>query len=174
MQRYKKKRLILICILFSIVKLTFAEKLNNLIEFFSFSCSHCVSAEQTLQQVLAKTHAKYIPVVYIQGEDQAGTALVYYACIKKGIGWQFRKAYFEAVISGMPAYTPETLVAVLKQITSNPSEILKYATTPEIQEKLVLDRKLIEKFHVTVTPTWVINMQYTLDGETALLPFLKE
>jgi thiol:disulfide interchange protein DsbA len=156
------------------ISFTNAEKLKQLVEFFSFTCSHCMSAEPLLQQVLIKTKAYYMPVVMVQTGDQVGTALVYYACIKSGIGWQFRGAYFKAISNGLPPYTPETLVYVLSQVSQNPNEIMKIAKSSEIQQKYALDQQLVQKYHITSTPTWIINNQYAVEGETALLAFLKD
>jgi protein-disulfide isomerase len=150
------------------------EKLNHLIEFFSFTCSHCIKAEPLLLQVLNKTQAQYMPVVMVQSGDQVGTAMVYYACIKLGCGWQFRNTYFKAVINGAQPYTTNTLVYVLGQVTDKPNDVLNYAKSPEIQQKYVLDQQLVEKYKVNSTPTWVINNQYKVEGEDAILGFMKE
>lgn len=152
----------------------YAEKLSHLIEFFSFTCSHCIKSEPLLVQVLNKTHAQYMPVVMVQSGEQVGTAMVYYACIKFGCGWQFRNAYFNAIVNGSQPYSSKILIDVLNQVTNKPNEVLNLAKSPEIQQKYVLDQKLVQQYKVNSTPTWVINNQYKIEGDDVISQFLKD
>ena len=94
--------------------------------------------------------------------------MVYYACIRKNLGWQFRNAYFQALQDGYPANDPRTVIQVLSQITNKPMDILSYSQSQDVVDKLNDDKVLIKKFNVTSTPTFVINGSIKLEGDNAL------
>ena len=150
-----------------------AQTITSIVEFFSFSCGHCLNAEPVLMEVLQKTNASYIPIIVPSDGDSVGTAMIYYASVKKGFGWQFRSAYWRALQNGAKPNSPDTAIAVLNQITNNPGEILAYAKSQDVQTKIALDVQMIKKYKVNSTPTFIINDQYQLDGEDALNSFLK-
>ena len=149
------------------------EPLTSVVEFFSFSCAHCYNAEPNLQQVLTKTNAQYTPVIVPSDGDSIGTAMIYYAAIRKGLGWQFRNTYWKAVATGAKPNAPETIVYVLNQITNNSADILSYAKSQDIQNKISMDMQLIKKYGINSTPTFLINNQYLVDGEDYLNVYLK-
>lgn len=154
-----------------IINFSFGEQLDSIIEFFSFTCMHCYVAEPHLLNVLKKTNAQFMPVFVPHNDNELPTALIYYAAIKAGIGWQFREGYFKAMKSGLPPYTVQTALTVLTSITNNPKQILDMSTKPEIINKINLDKKLIQQYNVSSTPTFIINNQYTLVGDSALSRF---
>ncbi len=155
-------------LLFTGITSCYAANVQKVIEFFSFTCSHCVAVEPKLQNLLIKTNAKYAPVVVPSNERDVPVAMVYYACIRKNLGWQFRNAYFQALQDGYPANDPRTVLQVLTQITNKPMDILSYSQSQDIIDKLNEDKLLIKKFNVSSTPTFVINGNIKLEGDNAL------
>ncbi len=158
----------LIVILFVGITSCYAANVQKVIEFFSFTCTHCMAVEPKLQNLLIKTNAKYAPVVVPFNEKEVPVAMVYYACIRKNLGWQFRNAYFQALQDGYPANDPRTVIQVLSQITNKPMDILSYSQSQDVVDKLNDDKVLIKKFNVTSTPTFVINGSIKLEGDNAL------
>ncbi len=95
------------------------------------------------------------------------TNIMYNIAVDAGIGQQFKSTYFSAVSTGMPAYSPATLNYVVSQISTplfekllkNPSE--KQA----IKQKLNYTNRLLAKYLVQTTPTFLINDTALVQGE---------
>lgn len=167
-------KLLSFTLLLCVYNISNAEQVINIVEFFSFGCSHCYQSENTVKQAINNTQAKYVPVVVIQSPEQIAVSSIYTACMLKGIGWQFRDAYFKAVfVDGYPDYSPTTAKHVLETIGANVTEILSIAQSKVVQDKMSFDIQLIQKYKVSSTPTFVINGTTVLEGDSALNGMLR-
>lgn len=146
---------------------SFAEPINNLVEFFSFTCSHCASANIKLEQYLKTHNIKFFDVNIDNNEQALPTTIMYYVAQDAGIGQQFKDKYFAAVANGMPAYTKETLNHVLASVkTPKLIQLLSSKVEQEhIKQKINYANSLIIKHQVQVTPSFLVNQVTLLEGE---------
>ena len=152
---------------------SYAEAVKTLVEFYSFTCKHCANVNSKLEQYIASHNVKYLDVNVDNSEMALPTNILSYIAIDAGVGSQFKNAYFAAVASGMPAYTPTTLNYVVSQIV-NP-KLTKLMDSRDEQEhvkqKLIYANSLLTTYHVQATPTFLINQAILLEGEDVIANF---
>lgn len=151
-----------------------AEKVDNLVEFLSFGCSHCYQAEPTVQKIVSTSSIRYVPIIVAQNPQQEAISGIYTACMLSGIGWQFRQAYFNAVfVEGYPDASPMTVKYVLSKLGVDPNKIIELAKNKVVTDKLQFDKQMIDRYRVSSTPTFVINGTTVLEGDSALNSLLQ-
>lgn len=156
-----------------IVQVSEAVKITTLVEFMSFSCPHCYQSEGVVKRILSTGDVKYVPIVMVQNVNQGAISSIYTACQLSGIGWQFRDAYFNAIfVEGYPGDSPLTVKYVLDKIGVDSSKILEIAKSQKVKDKLTFDMQMIQQYHISSTPTFVINGDSVLEGDTALNGFI--
>jgi protein-disulfide isomerase len=146
------------------------EEIKTLVEFYSFTCSHCASVNKKLETYIASHNIKYLDVNVDTRDEAVPTSLMYYIAIDAGVGSKFKSAYFSAIASGMPAYTSDTLKYVVNQI-QNPKLVTLLNDKTEqqkVSQKLQYANSLIAKYHIQVTPTFLINQSTLLEGEEVI------
>ncbi len=146
------------------------EEVKTLVEFYSFTCSHCASVNKKLESYIASQKIKYLDVNIDSSDAAMQTSLMYYIAIDAGVGSKFKSAYFNAIASGMPAYTPDTLKYVVNQIQSPKLLALlnDKAEQQRVTQKLQYANSLIAKYHIQATPTFLINQSTLLEGEEVI------
>ncbi len=145
-------------------------KIKTMVEFFSFTCSHCANVNSRLNQYVATHHIKFLDVNLDNSPEALNTTIMYYIAIDAGVGILFKNIYFKAIKSGLPAYSMITLDYVLEQLKSN--KILQLIHSNEerqqIKLKIKYTQQLINKYNIKVTPTFLINQTTILEGEEIL------
>jgi protein-disulfide isomerase len=144
-----------------------AEQVTNLIEFFSFTCSHCANVNQKVYSYVSKNNIQLTDISMDMSEEALSTTMMFYVAEDAGIGNKFKQAYFGAVSAGMPAYSNTTLNYVVGQIkTAKLTELLNSTSERQrVKDKLQYAAGLINKYQIQVTPTFVINNSTVLEGE---------
>ncbi len=147
-----------------------AEEIKTLVEFYSFTCSHCASVNKKLESYIASHNIKYLDVNIDTSDTAMQTSLIYYIAIDAGVGVKFKSAYFNAIASGMPAYSPETLRYVVNQIQT--PQLVKLMQDrieqQKVTQKLNYANSLIAKYKIQATPTFLINQSTLLEGEEVI------
>ena len=159
---------ILLVNLLSLIALkVYAEPIQSIVEFYSYTCSHCASVNSRLDNYVASHKVDFMAVNIDNGENALPTNIMYYVAVDAGIGMQFKSAYFAAVASGMPAYTPTTLDYVVNQVkTPTFSKLLKSPDEKaRVKEKLNFALYLLRQNKIQATPTFLINQTSLLEGE---------
>ena len=146
------------------------EKIKTIVEFFSFTCSHCANVNSKLNQYVASHNIKFLDINIDKTPEALNTTIMYYIAIDAGVGVAFKDAYFKAVADGLPAYSKKTLENVLSQLNS--SKISELIHSEEERQKIKLKMKyvqeLISKYNIRATPTFLINQTTVLEGEEVL------
>ena len=147
-----------------------AEEIKSIVEFFSYTCSHCANVNNKLDSYVATHPVEFFAINTDNGDNAIPTNIAYYVAVDAGVGRQFKSAYFTAVASGMPAYTPQTLNYVINQIkTPTFSNLLKSPDEKEkVKKKLAFANYLSNKYRVQATPTFLINQSTLLEGEAII------
>lgn len=144
-----------------------AEQVTNLIEFFSFNCSHCANVSDKVHNYVNKNSLQFTDISMDISQEALPTTMMFYVAVDAGLGNKFKQAYFSAVSAGMPVYTNSTLNYVVGQIrTTKLTELLNSSNERQrIKDKLQYASGLIGKYQIQVTPTFVINNSTVLEGE---------
>ena len=142
-------------------------EIKSLVEFFSFTCSHCANINTKLNQYVADHKIKYLDINIDNNPQAVDTNIMYYIAIDAGVGEQFKQTYFKAVSSGMEAYSPSTLLYVTTQVQNATMKRLMRSTVEQehIKQKLNYTLDLINTYHIQATPTFLINQTTLLEGE---------
>ena len=145
-------------------------EIKSVVEFFSFTCSHCASIDPALNQYVVDHKIKYLDINIDNSPQAMNTNIMYYIAIDAGVGDQFKQTYFKAVSSGMEAYSPSTLLYVTKRVQNATMKQLmrSKAEQEHIKQKLNYTMDLINTYHVQVTPTFLINQTTLLEGEDVI------
>ncbi|MBY0379411.1 MAG: thioredoxin domain-containing protein [Burkholderiales bacterium] len=145
-------------------------EIKSIVEFFSFTCSHCANVNYKLNQFVAMHNIKFLDVNIDNSPEALNTTIMYYIAIDAGVGGTFKDAYFKAISTGLPAYSKTTLDYVLTQL--NDSKIARLIHSKEEQQKIKLKLKyaqdLINTYNIRATPTFLINQTTVLEGEEVL------
>lgn len=150
-----------------ITQISYAEPVKTIVGFYSFTCSHCASANAKLEQYVASHNVKYLEVNIDTSDAALPTNIMYYLAVDAGVGPKFKSAYFSAVASGMPAYTPATLNYVVNQV-KNPKLVQLMNSKDEqehVKQKLIYANSLLVSNHIQATPSFLINQTILLEGE---------
>lgn len=147
-----------------------AETINTLVEFFSFTCVHCASVNRRLTSYVAKHNIKYLDIDTNMSDEAMPTNIMYYIAVDSGVGVQFKEAYFKAVSSGMVAFSPSILSYVTNQVKNDAMARLMQSDVEKtkIKQKLEYVKGLLSKYHIEVTPTFLINQTTLLEGEDVI------
>lgn len=167
-----KLKNILVFVLY--ITCAFAKEPTTIVEVFSFSCSHCYHSENMVKQIISDNSIKYVPVLIVQNNDQLNLSKIYIACMLAGVGWKFRDTYFNAVFNeGYPENSLDTLKYVLNKIGVDIDKIVIQARSKIVLDKLKFDMQLINKYHISSTPTFIINGKLVVEGENSLQQFFQ-
>lgn len=156
-----------------IVGLLFNYNLCNaleIIEVFSFSCSHCYSVEPQLQSLSMRKDIQItsIPLYNPNNIDEVATISAFFAAKSLGKEWQFRQTYFTNVFRlGYPVYSGSTLKYSLTQIGLDNQQFYKLASSPIILNQMRNAANQAIKYNVSGTPTFIVNGQF-YEGEDGL------
>lgn len=148
-----------------------AESINNLVEFFSFRCSHCANVNDRLGvYIVNHPEVKFFDVNIDNSDTALPTTIMYYVATDAGVGQQFKTAYFAAISSGMPVYQQSTLNYVTNQVmTPELAKLLKSAAEREkIKVKVNYANSLLSSYQIQGTPTFLINQSILLEGEAII------
>lgn len=149
---------------------SYAENVNTLVEFFSFTCKHCANVNDKLEQYIAKNNIKYLDINVDWNQMALPTNIMYYIALDAGIGNKFKRVYFEAIANGMQAYTPDTLNYVVSQVkTPGMTKLINSKEEREhIRQKMNYANALLKKYKIKATPTFLINQTVLLEGEDVI------
>ena len=152
---------------------SYAEPVKTLVEFYSFTCKHCANVNGKLEQYIASHKVRYLDVNVDNSTAALPTNIMYYIAVDAGVGPQFKNAYFTAVASGMPAYTPTTLNYVVNQLkTPQLTQLVNSKEEQEhVKQKLAYANNLLATYRVQATPTFLINQTTLLEGEDVVTNF---
>jgi hypothetical protein len=142
-------------------------KINTLVEFFSFTCKHCANVNEKLVQYISSNHIKYLDINIDDNPSSIYTTIMYYIAVDAGVGVEFKNIYFKAIAMGMTAYSQDTLLYVFKKL-NNPIMIKLLNSTIErerIKKKMNYAKDLMTIYKIRVTPSFLINQTTLLEGE---------
>lgn len=161
------KKLIFIGII-SISFNCFAERITDIVEFFSFKCSHCAAVNEKLNQYVSNNHIRFLDVNI--DANSINTMIMYYIAIDSGVGDRFKEIYFKAVSKGMAAYSDDTLAYVVGLVQNDNMKRLMRSKTErqKIKDKMNYVQSLFNKYKVQETPTFLINHTTLLAGEDVI------
>lgn len=144
-----------------------SEEIKNMVEFFSYRCSHCANINNKLDSYINKNHVNFIAINVDNNDIAMPTNIMYNVAVDAGIGQLFKNTYFSAVATGMPAYAPATLSYVINQVRTPLFEkLLKDPNEKQlIKQKLNYATQLLAKYPVQATPTFLINDNALVQGE---------
>lgn len=144
-----------------------AEEVKSLVEFFSYSCSHCAGVNSTLASYVQSRNIKFMAVNVDQSEAALPTNIMYLIAEDAGLGFQFQQEYFNAVRNGMVINNKQTLDVVVSKIsTTRFRELLQdQQERNSVKQKLRLSHELLTKYSVQATPTFLLNGTTLLEGE---------
>lgn len=153
----------------------YAENVQTLVEFFSFTCKHCANVNDKLEQYIAKNNVKYLDINVDRTDTTLPTNIMYYIALDAGVGTKFKRAYFQAIASGMPAYTTTTLNYVVNQVkTTTMIQLMESkAELEHVKQKLNYANSLMQKYRIQATPTFLINQTVLLEGEDVITSLSK-
>ena len=145
-------------------------KVRTLVEFFSFTCRHCANVNDKLNQYIASNHIKYLDINIDNSPDAINTTIMYYLAIDAGVGVKFKDMYFKAVSMGMPAYSNDTLVYVVKQLDNSTMAKLLHSKSEQerLKQKMNYAKDLMRTYKIRATPTFLINQTTLLEGEDVI------
>lgn len=146
----------------------FADKITDIVEFFSFKCSHCASVNDRLTQYVSDNHIKFLDVNVDPGS--MNTMIMYYVAVNAGVGVKFKQTYFKAVSQGMTAYSEDTLAYVVGLVKNDAMRHLIISKTERqrIKDKMNYAQSLLSRYKVSETPTFLINKTTLLSGEDVI------
>lgn len=147
-----------------------SNKIRTLVEFFSFTCSHCANVNDKLNRYIASNHIKYLDINIDNSPDAINTTIMYYIAIDAGIGVKFKSMYFKAVSTGMTAYSNDTLSYVVKQLNNSTMMQLLHSKSEQekVKQKMNYAKELMSIYKIRTTPTFLINQTTLLEGEDVI------
>lgn len=151
----------------SVVSVSIAEPVSSMVEFFSFTCSHCANVNNKVHDYVTRNNIQFSDVSTNMAPNEIQTTMMFYLAEDAGIGWQFKEAYFSAIRSGMTAFSRATLDTVIQQIrTPKLIQLLNdQGERQKIKNKLLLASQLLNKYNIQGTPSFLINNSTLLEGE---------
>ena len=169
--RFKQYPLLLSLVL-GLSSMVYAEdnQITNMVEFFSFKCSHCANVNEKLTQYLMQHQIKFLDVIVDRDADALATTIMYYIAEDAGVGTSFKDTYFKAVSAGMAAYSKVTLDYVVKQLNNAAMTQLMRSKAEQKRIKLKINyaNELLNQYNIRVTPSFLLNQTTLLDGEDVM------
>ena len=89
-------------LMISITNSVNAEQVTNLIEFFSFNCSHCANVSDKVHNYVNKNSLQFTDISMDISQEALPTTMMFCVAVDAGLGNKFKQAYFSAVSAGMP------------------------------------------------------------------------
>lgn len=155
------------CLLISVVTSSISEPVSSMVEFFSFTCSHCANINNKVHEYITRNNIQFSDISINMSDQELPTTMMFYVADDAGLGWQFKQEYFAAIRNGMPAFNSSTLNYVVMQIKTPKlmSLLSDVSERQRIKNKLIMAAGLINKYHIQGTPSFLINNSTLLEGE---------
>ncbi|MFC4819682.1 thiol:disulfide interchange protein DsbA/DsbL [Dokdonella ginsengisoli] len=142
----------------------------EVLEVFSYACSHCANFQPYAEQLKASLPAYasfgYMPAVF--NAQWEPFARAYYAAQSLGVLDKTHQALFDALHRDrVPLRTIDDLAGFYAQHGVDKAKFLSAANSFEVESKLSRARELVKNFGVDGTPSIVVAGKYRVTAQSA-------
>ena len=142
----------------------------EVLEVFSYACSHCANFQPYAEQLKASLPAyasfSYMPAIF--NAQWEPFARAYYTAQSLGVLEKTHQALFDALHRDhVPLRTIEDLAGFYAQHGVDKAKFLATAGSFEVESKLTRARELVKNFGVDGTPTIVVAGKYRVTAQAA-------